>query len=156
MVYKTKSRPDLEHSKQQALTKLRELSKLYTKPSENPNEPPYHKYTLRGVSTEPCTTYVLANPMGAGDLMSTDESEWQWWKLQYSRGDARPVSCTVCLRPSPLLVVILSHLGVLACLEAYPNCIAESSRGGGSQSSKGRVKESPACVRERESCVVRI
>ncbi|MCJ1247869.1 hypothetical protein MMC30_005084 [Trapelia coarctata] len=85
---------DLEHSREQALEKLRELSKLYTKPSENPDEPPYHKYTLRGVSTEPSTTYVLANPMGAEDLMSTDESEWQWWKLQYSRGDARPVSCT--------------------------------------------------------------
>jgi len=139
---------DLEHSREQALAKLRELSKLYTKPSENPEEPPYHKYTLRGVSTEPNTTYVLANPMGAEDLMSTDESEWQWWKLQYSRGDARPVSCTVCLRPLSLLSALFRTLGFLLSFEQHANCFTESSRSGSSQSSEGRVEESPTCIRK--------
>ncbi|MCJ1285160.1 hypothetical protein MMC26_004498 [Xylographa opegraphella] len=82
----------LEHSKDQAVEKLRELSKLYTKPSENIDDPPHHKYTLRGVSTNQNTTYVLANPNGPGDLMSSGLEEWQWWKISYSVGDVHPIS----------------------------------------------------------------
>ncbi|MCJ1402391.1 hypothetical protein MMC11_005611 [Xylographa trunciseda] len=82
----------LEQSKDQAIEKLRELSKLYTKPSENPDDPPHHKYTLRGVSTNPSTTYVLANPSGPGDLMGSELHEWQWWKISYSVGDVHPIS----------------------------------------------------------------
>ena len=87
--------PALEQSKELALEKMRELSKLYTKPSENANEPPHHKYTLRGVSTIANVTYVLVNPNGAEDLMGTNEADWQWWKIQFSLGDASPISLTV-------------------------------------------------------------
>ncbi|MCJ1421816.1 hypothetical protein MMC32_008183 [Xylographa parallela] len=82
----------LEQSKDQAVEKMRELSKLYTKPSENMKDPPHHKYTLRGVSTNPNITYVLANPNGAGDLMGSELDEWQWWKISYSVGDVHPIS----------------------------------------------------------------
>ncbi|MCJ1476871.1 hypothetical protein MMC13_005540 [Lambiella insularis] len=85
----------LELAKEKAIETMRELSKLYTKPSEIPDEPPYHKYTLRGVSTNPNTTYVLVNPSTPGDLMESEIGEWQWWKIQYILGDARPISCTV-------------------------------------------------------------
>ncbi|MCJ1393825.1 hypothetical protein MMC18_006701 [Xylographa bjoerkii] len=82
----------LEQSKDQAIEKMRELSKLYTKPSENQDDPPHHKYTLRGVSTNPNTTYVLANPNGPGDLMGSKLDEWQWWKISYAVGDVHPIS----------------------------------------------------------------
>lgn len=85
----------LEHSKEKAIEQMRELSKLYTKPSENPEDPPHHKYSLRGVSTNPNTTYVLVDPSLPGDLMDMALDEWQWWKIQFSRGDTRPISCTV-------------------------------------------------------------
>ncbi|MCJ1378770.1 hypothetical protein MMC17_001869 [Xylographa soralifera] len=88
----TSKLPALEQSKDQAVEKMRQLSKLYTKPSENMDDPPHHKYTLRGVSTNPNTTYLLANPNGPGDLMGLELDEWQWWKISYSVGDVHPIS----------------------------------------------------------------
>ena len=105
----------MEQSKELALEKMRELSKLYTKPSENGNEPPHHKYTLRGVSTVPNVTYVLVNPNGAEDLMDTSEADWQWWKIRFSLGDASPISYTVGLLKSPRLSR-LRQLNVVANL----------------------------------------
>jgi hypothetical protein len=84
----------LEESKTQALNKLREISALYTKPSSDPSESPRHKYTLRGLSTSPNTTYILANSSGPDDLLSTDVPEYQWWKIQFSQGDVHPISST--------------------------------------------------------------
>ena len=79
---------------------MRELSKLYTKPSEDPNEPPHNKYTLRGVSTEHSTTYVLerTRPIESEDILSAEPTDWQWWKIKFSAGDANPVSYTVSSR----------------------------------------------------------
>ena len=74
---------------------MRELSKLYTQPTNEHFESPHHKYTLRGVSTNPQTTYVLANPKKADDLMDIEAAEWQWWKINYSCGDAHPITYTV-------------------------------------------------------------
>lgn len=87
----------LEQSREQALEKLRELSKLYTKPSVESGSTPHNKYTLRGVSTKHNITYVLerTKPDETADILSTEASDWQWWKISFSAGDAKPISCTV-------------------------------------------------------------
>lgn len=92
----------LEESKEQALQKMRELSRLYTEPSDNADEPPTNRFTLRGISTNPTTTYVLANPNTSEDLLDTEVADWQWWRIEYSSGEAKPVSNTV-RASSPLL-----------------------------------------------------
>ena len=89
----------LEDLKNQALQNMRELSKLYTKPSEEDDLPLHHRFTLRGVAIDSTTTYVLANPNTVEDLIDTDQSEWQWWKLSYNSGEARPVDCSVSVSP---------------------------------------------------------
>ena len=85
----------LEESKEQALRKMRELSRLYTEPSDKPDESPKHRYTLRGISTNPSTTYVLANPNTSEDLIDTELADWQWWKIEHISGNPKPVSYTV-------------------------------------------------------------
>lgn len=77
---------------------LREISQLYTKPSDDPSEPPHHRYTLRGVSIGPVTNnphklFVLerAKPEDADDILSTEANDWQWWRLDFLTGDLRPV-----------------------------------------------------------------
>ena len=87
----------MERSKNEALRQLHELSKLYTESSEDPDKPPHHKYTLRGVSTDYRTTYVLKNSSddSSDDLLVSEVSpEWQWWKITYTNGDANPISCS--------------------------------------------------------------
>ena len=81
-----------ERTREQAQEKLKELSQLYTKPSENPDEPPHHEYTLRGVSTTSHTTYVLepAKP-DADEMLSTELNECQWWKLEFLSTENKPV-----------------------------------------------------------------
>lgn len=67
---------------------LRNYSKILTEPSESPDEPPYHKYTLRGVCTEPHVTYVLRpQENSSGNGSHTDE--WQWWRISFSTEDAK-------------------------------------------------------------------
>lgn len=73
---------------------MRSYSKTLTEPSEFPNEPPTHKYTLRGVCTEPHVTYVLksANTSDPNDLMELDDgshSSEQWWRISYSTEDGK-------------------------------------------------------------------
>lgn len=59
----------------------------------SPEEPPYNKYTLRGVSTLPHVTYVLKRrvpeegPHGANEANKPDE--WQWWRISFSTDDAK-------------------------------------------------------------------
>ena len=82
-------------SRNEALRQLHELSKLYTEPSETFDKPPYHKYTLRGVSTDYRTTYVLRHSSDnrSDDLLvSETTSDWQWWKITFTIGDANPIS----------------------------------------------------------------
>ena len=73
---------------------MRELSKLHAQHSDEENDPPHCRYTLRGVSTNPETIYVLARPHKEEDLMETESNEWQWWKIAYSPGATRPISHT--------------------------------------------------------------
>jgi len=65
------------------------VSKLYTEPSSDPNEPPTHEYTLRGVSTTKSTMYIrrkaeidLIDMELSTDAPLTDDD--QWWKIMYS------------------------------------------------------------------------
>ena len=87
----------MEDSKAQALDKLRDLSKVLTKPSADPDLSPNKKYTLRGVSTNHNTTYVLekTRPEDEDDLLSAEACDWQWWKIQFSSGDTKPITYTV-------------------------------------------------------------
>jgi hypothetical protein len=68
---------------------LRELTKALTK-SASEEGYPRNKYTLRGVSTKPHITYVLRRA-DFSDESSTDtiDNEWQWWRISFSRDDAK-------------------------------------------------------------------
>lgn len=73
---------------------MRSYSKTLTEPSESPHEPPKHKYTLRGVCTEPHVTYVLKSDKtsGSDDLMELDngsQGSEQWWRISYSAEDGK-------------------------------------------------------------------
>ncbi|KAJ6021996.1 hypothetical protein N7540_007500 [Penicillium herquei] len=85
---------ELEIEKQQALETMRKYSKLLTEPSESPQEPPTHKYTLRGVCTEPHVTYILRRreDRDAQHLMDIDgdkDSDYQWWRISFSTDDGK-------------------------------------------------------------------
>ncbi|KAJ5836633.1 hypothetical protein N7447_002659 [Penicillium robsamsonii] len=86
----------LELRKQSAMESLREISKTLTEPPKSPSDPPVHKYTLRGVCTEPHVTYVLSNPntTAPGHLMDIDSdteksSDYQWWRISFSAEDGK-------------------------------------------------------------------
>ncbi|KAJ5926829.1 hypothetical protein N7516_008602 [Penicillium verrucosum] len=87
---------ELELRKQNAMESLREISKTLTEPPKSPSEPPAHKYTLRGVCTEPHVTYVLSNsnPISPGHLMDMDSdtensNDYQWWRISFSAEDGK-------------------------------------------------------------------
>ncbi|RHZ63892.1 uncharacterized protein CDV56_105571 [Aspergillus thermomutatus] len=85
---------ELENRKQKAVETLRNYSKILTEPSESPTEPPHHRYTLRGVCTEPHITYVLKprtshNSEQATNLESSAGDQWQWWRISFSTDDAK-------------------------------------------------------------------
>jgi hypothetical protein len=69
---------------------LRELTKSLTARTKEYESP---KYTLRGVSTKPHVTYVLRRAE-MGDESSTDtiDNEWQWWRISFSKDDAKKPS----------------------------------------------------------------
>ena len=89
----------LEDRKQQAIKSLQAVVEEFTKPSSDPSLPPFRKYTLRGVSTRPYTTYVLRPIVAHGDhetidVGQVDSSEretkaWQWWRISFSRVGAQ-------------------------------------------------------------------
>lgn len=85
--------------KGKALDKLNEFSKLYTKPSDNPEVHPRHKYMLRGVCSLASTMYVLerTQPDDENDILSSEPTDWQWWKISFIGTDSKPVSRTVGL-----------------------------------------------------------
>lgn len=63
-----------------------------TEPAASADVPPHHKYTLRGVCTEPHVTYVLRpNQNLVPDDADPDSStpEWQWWRVSFSTEDAK-------------------------------------------------------------------
>ncbi|KAJ5099476.1 hypothetical protein N7532_006477 [Penicillium argentinense] len=84
----------LETKKQEVLEKMRSYSKFLTEPSDSPNSPPTHKYTLRGVCTQPHVTYILKRneTTSSGDAMKVDEGsngQEQWWRISYSAEDGQ-------------------------------------------------------------------
>ena len=87
----------LEESKAKACEKLLEISKLYTIPSDDPEEPPHHKYRLCGVCAEPQVVYVLekTKPDDEDDVLCSEAEDWQWWKLSFDRRESVPVQRTV-------------------------------------------------------------
>jgi hypothetical protein len=93
----------LEEQKERALEIYRSLAQQFTQPSSDPQEPPTHKYTLRGVSTKPHITYVLrpvledlmdmsdnSNEQVNGEPDSTAQgaAAWQWWRISFSRDES--------------------------------------------------------------------
>lgn len=78
---------------------LRELTKSLT---ARTNEYESSKYTLRGVSTKPHVTYVLRRAE-MGDESSTDtiDNEWQWWRISFSKDDAKKPSQDVTKSEAP-------------------------------------------------------
>ncbi|KAL8714284.1 MAG: hypothetical protein Q9225_006599 [Loekoesia sp. 1 TL-2023] len=110
-----------EESKEKARDKLRELSKLFTEPSDIPEENPHEKYTLRGVCAEPHTVYVQdrTKPDSANNMPDAETNEWQWWKLTYEGSAAQPISCTVGLTSQEPFKDALSLLRVATTLYPY-------------------------------------
>lgn len=92
--------PDLNAQKEKARETLRQLSKLYTEASSEPNEPPTHIYTLRGVSTTKSTMYIRRKAeidlidMGLenDEVLSNGD---QWWRIDYSSSGSNPVTVEV-------------------------------------------------------------
>lgn len=85
--------------REKARAKLNEFSKLYTNPSDNPEVHPNHKYMLRGVCSLASTMYVLerTQPDDENDILSSEPTDWQWWKISFIGTDSKPVSRTVSL-----------------------------------------------------------
>ncbi|KAL4806179.1 hypothetical protein BDV18DRAFT_138934 [Aspergillus unguis] len=79
---------ELETRQQQALDTLKGYSRYLTEPSSSPTENPVHKYTLRGVCTEPHVTYVLRR-ISPDEQTDTKPDEYQWWRLSFSVDDAK-------------------------------------------------------------------
>ncbi|KAJ5176690.1 uncharacterized protein N7482_002567 [Penicillium canariense] len=86
---------ELDTRKQSAMETLRSYSKTLTEPPAAPGEPPLHRYTLRGVCTEPHITYVLKRGEyddNSDDLMDIDGERGngdQWWRISYSTEDGK-------------------------------------------------------------------
>lgn len=95
-----------EVSKELAREKLDELSKLYTKPTNDEEMPPHHRYTLRGVCGLSHRLYVLEKTQvdNENDTFGSEAKDWQWWKISYIGTDSKPVSRTVS--PSTSLLSI--------------------------------------------------
>ena len=107
----------LKRHKEQARQSLREWSKLLTEDSETTAPRPHHRYSLRGLSTDPSTTYVL-KPIGEPAEEYTADARargLQWWKLTFSDTDISPVNATVS--DLPVLDRIDSELLALSCFE---------------------------------------
>jgi hypothetical protein len=85
----------LEEQKKKAQENLRHLSAIFTKQSDDPENPPHHMYSLRGVSTTHNVTYVLHSESGSGDEDDAGISNWQWWRISYSKTDANMISTKV-------------------------------------------------------------
>ncbi|KAL9128739.1 MAG: hypothetical protein Q9217_002646 [Psora testacea] len=78
------------------LDRMREISKLYTEPSNDPDKPPKHKYTLRGVMSNPNIVYVLEKetPEEDEDMLGSRNGEWKWWRLEYMASSINPIITT--------------------------------------------------------------
>ena len=88
--------PEFENVQNNVRDRLKEVSKLYTEPSHDPDQPPTHRYTLRGVRTTSHTVYVLekARPEDENDMLLPAADDWQWWKLDYDTTSVSPIQTT--------------------------------------------------------------
>lgn len=94
--------PALNEEKEKAREALRELSKLYTQQSNDPNAPTLHPYTLRGVSSSKNIVYICkqAEPDLIDMDLESDESQSkgdQWWKIHYAASESKPVHVEVSI-----------------------------------------------------------
>ncbi|KAJ5033526.1 uncharacterized protein L3040_008641 [Drepanopeziza brunnea f. sp. 'multigermtubi'] len=81
----------LRAEREKARSELRSLSKLYTEPSNDPQAPDLHMYTLRGVSTTKNTMYMCKRAEAKLINIEADEGELlganeQWWRIKYTPG----------------------------------------------------------------------
>ena len=72
---------------------MKEISQLYTQPSSDPQQPPYHKFTLRGVSTDAHSVYILERtvPEDEDDILSSEAKDWQWWRIEFGSSETKSV-----------------------------------------------------------------
>ena len=84
----------LEDDKDRFMKEIRELSH-FSKEVTGIADEPTHRFTLRGVATDPTTTFVLANPNSTEDLIDTDLKDWQWWKITFTPGEVAPIDYEV-------------------------------------------------------------
>jgi hypothetical protein len=85
----------LEETKEELEREMQNIGNYLKTPPENPNEPPFHHYSLRGVITDSYTTYVLVNPNTAEDLIDTVMEDWQWWQISFRPDETEAVSWKV-------------------------------------------------------------
>ncbi|RDW89601.1 hypothetical protein BP6252_01633 [Coleophoma cylindrospora] len=86
----------LNEEKEKARETFRQVSKLYTEVSNDPDDPELHPYTLRGVATTKDTTYVrrMTMPEPSDQLVELEETKTpsdQWWKMTFSSAGQRPI-----------------------------------------------------------------
>jgi hypothetical protein len=103
----------LNESKEKAREELRELSKLYTEPSNDPSEPKLHAYSLRGVSTNKSTMYICrrAEPDLIDMDLDGDSNKVkgdQWWRIHYAPIGSSPVTVEVSRSRAYNMTVILT------------------------------------------------
>ena len=87
--------PAFDDVRENTRQELKEISQMYTKPSNNPEESPHCMYTLRGVSTTSHTAYVLemTRSNDEDNDLRIKSLDWQWWKIEYMANDTQPVVC---------------------------------------------------------------
>jgi len=87
----------LNEERERCKAELRELSKLYTEPSGDLDQPTLHRYTLRGVCTGKNTVYICrpAEPSLIDIELESESNQDQWWRINYASMDPNPVSVEV-------------------------------------------------------------
>ncbi|KAI5854612.1 hypothetical protein BZA05DRAFT_392055 [Tricharina praecox] len=73
-----------ERQKEEAQEELKRLKQLFTAPDDpRPNDlPPYTKYSLRGVCTDPSTTYILLRD--SDPQLETSRAREEWWRCEFA------------------------------------------------------------------------
>lgn len=78
---------EIEEERLQLTAQIQEISKQYTEPGDDPNEPPRMKYVLQGVATKPEIMYVRERSqdlLGLETESEDDREEYQWWRIHWS------------------------------------------------------------------------
>ena len=73
----------LEQTKNQLTTRKRVVTDFLKGNSDSAEDKPTCRYTLRGISTDQHTTYILANPNTSDDLLETEVNSWDWWRIHW-------------------------------------------------------------------------